>query len=72
MKYSKTFTDKLIFSTNVRYDYYKTTNEINYYIIPDSSHNAYCLPITKKESAVVINSGLIELLDEINSFLNDE
>ena len=41
-----------------------TTNEINYYIIPDSSHNAYCLPITKKESAVVINSGLVELLDD--------
>ena len=41
-----------------------TKEEVNYYIVPDSTHNAYCLPITNKESAVIINSGLVELLED--------
>ena len=42
----------------------KIKNEIVFYLMPDKNHNAYCLPITNKESAVIINSSLVELLDE--------
>ena len=39
-------------------------NEITYFIEPNNFHNAYCLPISAKESAVIINSGLVELLND--------
>jgi len=45
-------------------DKLKITNQIIYYLMPDKNHNAYCLPINNKKSAVIINSSLVELLDE--------
>ncbi len=39
-------------------------DEITYFIEPNNDHNAYCVPISSKESAVVINSGLVKLLDD--------
>ena len=32
--------------------------------MPDTALNAYCLPLTNKESAIIINSSLVELLDQ--------
>jgi len=39
-------------------------DQITYFLEPNNLHNAYCLPISAKESAVVINSGLVELLND--------
>ena len=40
------------------------TNEISFFLMPDTALNAYCLPLTNKESAIIINSSLVELLDQ--------
>lgn len=39
-------------------------DEISFYLMADNTLNAYCIPMTKNESVVVINSSLVELLNQ--------